>query len=151
MKQGTNSSKSSKTEAGRAIDEALSTDGPVRDTVIGEMNDAIAMLMKKHGRKATEPGGASDAGQRFKVSGSAMAGVGIFDGDTVLVDDQIEAKSGDLVVVSLDGLRFEVRSLLVIGASTYLHADDPGIPDEDILRATSMRIHGVVTGVEKSG
>jgi len=113
------------------------------------MNAAISSLMSKHGAREfhldTEP----RSGRSVKVSGSAMKSIGIWDGDTVLVDDQLKGKSGDLVLVSRDGQRFEVRALRVDGGTTYLHAESPDLSDEDISLASSMKIHGVVTDFKK--
>lgn len=128
-----------------AIDQALGQQGSARDAALGDMNAAISSLMAKHGAREFHLDAEPRPGRSVKVSGSAMTTIGIWDGDTVLVDDQLTGKGGDLVLVTLDGKRFEVRRLRVAGGKTFLHAENPDLSDEDITNASSMTIHGVVT------
>lgn len=134
----------------RAVDQTLEMPGPGRELALEQMNSAIAVLLSKHGKGAFQLDAQPWAGRSYKVSGSAMEGIGIRDGDTVLVDDQRAGISGDLVLVSRDGHRFEVRTLRVEGNTTYLHAESPDLSDEVLSQSSSMKVHGVVTQYGRS-
>ncbi len=47
-----------------------------------------------------------------RASGESMIGAGIFDGDVMVIDKSIEAKSNDIIIAFLDG-EFTVKRLLI--------------------------------------
>jgi Peptidase S24-like len=149
MERRRGKSKGAQTETSLAIDQALATPGATRESALGEMDSAIAALMAKHGPRAFQLDAKPENGRSYKVSGSAMEAVGIWDGDTVVVDDQRRGQDGDLVLVSRDGKRFEVRALRVEGDTAYLHAECSELSDEALSLNSSMTVYGVVTDFPK--
>lgn len=79
------------------------------------------------------------------VAGDSMTEAGIFDGDLLVVDRSINARSGQIVVAVLDGelviKRFERR-----GGRFYLTSAHPHYPPVS-LEGTDCQIRGVVTGI----
>lgn len=78
------------------------------------------------------------------VSGSSMQGLGINDGDVVIVDPTIEPSIGDVVISLVDG-RYPV-------IKTYLMKDNkvllkPANSNDEIIKDRSISLHGVVVGV----
>jgi len=121
------------------VEAALAAEGVSAAEAARRMRGAIA---EAGAQPFLLDGGARGA----RVSGSAMAAIGIEDGDTVSYDEARRGQAGDLVLVSRDGQRFEVRALTQSGSKSFLHAEDPGVPDEEVGEACPMKIRGVVTG-----
>lgn len=76
-----------------------------------------------------------------RVMGHSMEGVGIFDGDTLIVDRALKPQSGHIVIANLDGELtckiLDAEGLKLLAA----HEDYPAIP---IRNDDSMTIEGVV-------
>lgn len=77
-----------------------------------------------------------------RVSGHSMNGLGIFDGDTLIVDRAITPKNGDVVLAVLDG-ELTCKKLDIQG-KRLLSANDkyPPIP---IKEWAEFEVEGVVT------
>jgi len=80
----------------------------------------------------------------LRVKGDSMSGVGIFDGDFVLVEKNTEPKVGQIVVGILDG-KFTLKTLAKDKGKYYLHAENPAYPD--LFAMEELEIAGVVRGV----
>lgn len=78
------------------------------------------------------------------ASGRSMEGIGIYDGDLLIVDRSIDGKDGDIVVAFLNGewtvkfLRKRGRSVALVSASEYY---EPILPKPD----DEWTLFGVVT------
>lgn len=79
----------------------------------------------------------------LRMSGSAMEGVGIFDGDIVIVDRSLKAINGSIVVVTWQG-EFMIRRLRKAGKGYYLAATQRGIEEIEITGEGDMTLFGVV-------
>jgi SOS regulatory protein LexA len=79
-----------------------------------------------------------------KVKGDSMSGVGIFDGDFVLVERSAEPKVGQIVVGILDG-KFTLKTLAKDKGKCYLHAENPAYPN--LYALEELEVAGVVRGV----
>ena len=85
----------------------------------------------------------------MKVAGDSMTGAGIFDGDLIVVDRSLEAKSGDIVVAILDG-EFTIKRFRCNGSSIELLPENPKYRKIILNEGMEMTIWGVVTGTYKS-
>jgi DNA polymerase V len=80
----------------------------------------------------------------MRVSGNSMQNLGIFDGDLLVVDRAIQARSGCVVIAVLDG-EFTVKQLLDTPEGPVLRAAHPDYPDTRILPGQDFTIWGVVS------
>ena len=78
-----------------------------------------------------------------------MSGAGIFDGDLLVVDRSLEAKSGDIVVAVLNG-EFTIKRLRRNGASVELLPENPKFRKLTLHDGEELEIWGVVTNTIKS-
>lgn len=81
-----------------------------------------------------------------RVSGLSMTGVGIYEGDILLVDSSIPAAEGKIVVAAIDGM-VTVKRLSYIDGKPYLLPENPDFEPIPILENSEARICGVVTNV----
>lgn len=80
----------------------------------------------------------------FTVSGDSMVDLGIFEGDTVIVNKCSQARSGEIVLAFIDG-GFTLKTLRKKGSESWLEPANPNYP---ILKPKeSLEIFGVVKGV----
>jgi len=80
------------------------------------------------------------------VRGDSMVDAGIYEGDTLTVDRSLEARSGTIVVASLDGETL-VKRLKVQSGRTYLISENQNYPPIEVTEYITFRILGVVTGL----
>ena len=80
----------------------------------------------------------------MRVSGDAMDGAGISDGDELIVDRSLTPKDGSVVVAVLNG-ELIIRRLLLTGQGIFLHADSPGSTDIRVPDPAELSVWGVVT------
>lgn len=83
----------------------------------------------------------------FSVVGDSMQGVGIEDGDMLVVDRSISPQAGHIVIAFLNGERL-VKTLQRIPrlSGWALVAANPAYPDLEIGQEDDFQIWGVVTG-----
>lgn len=86
----------------------------------------------------------SEASFLFRVRGNSMIGVGIFDGDTIIVDKSIDAKHNHIVLAVVDD-DFTVKRLYKRGKVIRLIAENPEFEPIDFKDGQELRIWGVVT------
>lgn len=77
-----------------------------------------------------------------RVSGSSMTGAGIYDGDVLVVNRALEARSGDVVVAYVDG-GMTVKRLQVTGAGVCLQPENPDY--RTVAVTESLHVWGVAT------
>ncbi|KQO98629.1 LexA family protein [Leifsonia sp. Leaf264] len=80
----------------------------------------------------------------IRVSGESMTGVGIYDGDEVIVDRSLTPTDGSVVIAILDG-DLTLKRLRMRGGSVALHAENPDFPDIILRGDANLSIWGVVT------
>lgn len=85
-----------------------------------------------------------DASFLFRVSGSSMEKIGIFDGDTIIVDRSIEPRNGHIVLAVIDN-EFTVKRLYRRGKLVRLMAENDDFAPIDFKDGQELRIWGVVT------
>jgi DNA polymerase V len=85
----------------------------------------------------------------MRVAGDSMTGAGIFDGDLLVVDRSIEAKSGDIVVAVLDG-EFTIKRFRCNGSTIELVPENSEYRKITMCEGMELEIWGVVTGTYKS-
>lgn len=89
----------------------------------------------------------ASAGHRLfalKVDGDSMDGRGIHEGDWIVVDADVTAGEGDMVVALIDGQN-TLKTLVKSGVSLYLKAENPSHPDW--IPMADLSIQGVVKTV----
>lgn len=78
-----------------------------------------------------------------KIEGDSMQGVGIYDGDLVIVDRSLEGKHGDIVIAALNTeplcKRLHLRENAVI-----LLSENPRYPARHVMEGDELVIWGVV-------
>ncbi len=79
----------------------------------------------------------------LRVRGESMRGVGIFDGDVVLVDKAIRPRSGQVVIAVIDG-EFTCKVLQMLAGRMKLKAANPTYPDIVPKDGQTVEIWGVV-------
>ncbi|MGN0006093.1 MAG: transcriptional repressor LexA [Candidatus Gastranaerophilaceae bacterium] len=80
----------------------------------------------------------------FKVRGDSMVDLGIFEGDTVVVNKCSYANSGDIVLAYIDG-GYTLKTLRKKGSDVWL---EPANPEYPILRPKeTLEIFGTVKGI----
>jgi len=80
----------------------------------------------------------------FRVKGDSMIGIGIYEGDELLVDRSIEARHGNIVLAVLNN-EFTVKRLYRRGGVVKLLAENPRYPPIVLKEAEELVIWGVVT------
>ena len=79
-----------------------------------------------------------------RVSGDSMMGVGILNGDILVVDRSREAKNNDIVVAILFG-EFTVKRWVKTKHKAFLQAENPHYSPIEITADSNFEIWGVVT------
>jgi len=79
----------------------------------------------------------------LRVTGDSMEGVGIYDGDEVLVDRSLTPGNGDVVIAVIDG-DFTIKTLRVHHQRVVLHPENPAYPDVEVSGLSELVVWGVV-------
>lgn len=82
----------------------------------------------------------------LEATGESMIGVGIHDGDLLVVDRSAAARNNRVVIASLDG-ELLVKRLRQKGRRTWLSPANPDFPEIEITDREYVHIWGVVTYV----
>jgi len=80
----------------------------------------------------------------FRVQGDSMTGIGIYEGDELLVDRSIDARHGHIVLAVLNN-EFTVKRLYRRGGVVKLLAENPHYPPIVLKEGQELLIWGVVT------
>lgn len=81
----------------------------------------------------------------MRVRGDSMRGVGIWDGDEIIVDRSVEVQDGDVVVVAVDGEMLVKRWCVGRDGAVALCAEHPNYPPLFLSELSDVRVWGVVT------
>ena len=81
----------------------------------------------------------------MKVSGESMIEAGINDGDVLVVDRSLEARSRDIVIAIFEGNLTVKRLIIKADGSAILKAENPLYKNILISEYTELEIWGVVT------
>lgn len=79
----------------------------------------------------------------MRVAGDSMMGLGIFDGDLLVVDRAMPATHGCVIIAVVDG-EFTVKQLIDTSRGQLLRAAHPDYPDVHIKPEQDLSIWGVV-------
>ncbi|UZR95202.1 LexA family protein [Chondrinema litorale] len=79
-----------------------------------------------------------------RVSGESMSGVGIYEGNILIVDRSVTPKHNQIVVGSLNG-EFTVKRLIKEGKRIILQPENPDYKPIEITKESNLKIWGVVT------
>lgn len=85
----------------------------------------------------------------MKARGESMREAGIFDGDVLIVDRAIQARSGHIVIAVIEG-EFVCKTLSMRAGRMKLKAASPGHPDIVPKDSQTVEIWGVVIHAIKS-
>ena len=85
----------------------------------------------------------------MKARGESMKDAGIFDGDVLIVDRAIQARSGHIVIAVIEG-EFVCKTLSMRAGRMKLKAANPGHPDIVPKDSQTVEIWGVVIHAIKS-
>jgi len=77
------------------------------------------------------------------AKGNSMEGLGIYDGDIMVVDRSLDASSGNIVIAALSG-EFIVKQLIIKQNKTYLIPANKDYKPMLITDETDIQIWGVV-------
>ena len=80
----------------------------------------------------------------FRVRGDSMTGIGIYEGDTWLVDRSIDPRHNAIVLAVLNN-EFAIKRLYRRGGVVKLIAENPIYPPIQIKQGEELSIWGVVT------
>lgn len=80
----------------------------------------------------------------FRVRGESMTGIGIYDGDTLIVDRSISPAHNQIVLAVIDD-EFTVKRLYRRGQDVRLIAENPAFTPITLKDGQELRIWGVVT------
>lgn len=80
----------------------------------------------------------------LRARGISMTGAGILDGNILVVDRALSARSGSIVVAVVDG-EFTVKTLQRQGARVWLRAAHPAYHDIEPAEGQTLEVWGVVT------
>ena len=81
----------------------------------------------------------------MKASGESMIEAGINDGDVLVVDRSLEARSRDIVIAIFEGNLTVKRLIIKVDGSAILKAENPLYKNIPISEYTELEIWGVVT------
>jgi len=81
-----------------------------------------------------------------RVSGDSMEGAGIHNGDLLIVDRSIEAKSGHVIIAVLNG-ELTVKRLRISRGKYTLEPENKNYPIQKITPEMAFEVWGVVTNV----
>ncbi len=84
-----------------------------------------------------------------KVDGDSMTGAGIYNGDLLVVDRSLDAKSGHIVVAVVNG-EMTVKRLLIDRKRIRLAPENPAYRPIEIREGADLVIWGVVAHVIRS-
>jgi DNA polymerase V len=82
----------------------------------------------------------------FTVKGDSMMNAGIVEGDKVIVDRSINAKSKDIVVAVVNG-EYTIKRLYKTAAKVELRPENPAYQPIVFQEGSELEIWGVVVGV----
>lgn len=114
--------------------------------VLGVISAGKPLLSEEHMDSMFIIPEAEGSGRFFlRINGDSMTGAGLENGDMVLVDRNSEAKSGDIVVVVVNG-EATVKTMIRKDNSIVLRPENPDYQPIIVRNNDDMRIIGIVVG-----
>lgn len=86
-----------------------------------------------------------EASYLIRVKGDSMHDIGIYDGDTLIVDRSIDPVHNHIVLAVIDGGELTVKRLYSRGGVVRLLAENPAYAPIEFAEGQELRIWGVVT------
>ncbi len=83
-----------------------------------------------------------------RITGDSMTGVGIQDGDIVVIDKSLEPANDQIAVCFIDG-EFTLKRIHVEDGHLYLMPHNPDYPAIEITEENNFQVWGIVTYVIK--
>ena len=80
----------------------------------------------------------------FRVRGDSMTGIGVYEGDTLLVDRSIDPRHNSIVLAVLNN-EFTIKRLYRRGGVVKLVSENPIYPPIQMKQGEELSIWGVVT------
>lgn len=80
----------------------------------------------------------------MRAKGNSMIGAGIYPGDLLIVDRSITARSGHIVVASVNG-DFTLKRLMIIHGKSFLYPENSHYKPIPLHSEMDFQIFGVVT------
>ena len=81
-----------------------------------------------------------------RVTGDSMIGVGIHDGDLLIVDKSKKPQTGNVVIANVDG-ELTVKRIQIETDKIYLHSENENYPTRTIEKENDFQVWGVVLHV----
>ena len=78
------------------------------------------------------------------MSGDAMSGIGIYDGDTLIIDRSAKPAHDHIVLAVLDG-EYMIRKLYKIGRTVRLIPESEHYRPIDLIEGMELQIFGIAT------
>jgi len=82
----------------------------------------------------------------FRVVGECLTGIGIMDGDYVVVDRSVTAAHGHIILAVIDG-EYTLKRLYYQHGVIELHPENPTFAPIRLVDGNELEVWGVVTGV----
>ena len=83
-----------------------------------------------------------------RISGDSMVGVGIQDGDIVVIDKSLEPANDQIAVCFIDG-EFTLKRIHTETGRLFLMPHNPNIPSIEITEENNFQVWGIVTYIIK--
>ena len=83
-----------------------------------------------------------------RITGNSMEGVGIQDGDIVVIDKSLEPENDQIAVCFIDG-EFTLKRIHLEDGRLFLMPHNPDFPAIEITEANNFQVWGIVTYVIK--
>ena len=82
----------------------------------------------------------------LRIRGDSMTGIGVLNGDIVVVKKKQTAENGEVVVVIIDG-DATLKRFIRQNGKVFLHAENPAYNDIELQSVSSIQIAGKLVGV----
>ena len=83
-----------------------------------------------------------------RITGDSMVGVGIQDGDIVVIDKSLEPANDQIAVCFIDG-EFTLKRIHLENGRLFLMPHNPAFPPIEITEENNFQVWGIVTYVIK--
>ena len=83
-----------------------------------------------------------------RISGDSMVGVGIQDGDIVVIDKSLEPANDQIAVCFIDG-EFTLKRIHTENGRLFLMPHNPNFPSIEITEENNFQVWGIVTHIIK--
>ena len=83
-----------------------------------------------------------------RISGDSMVGVGIQDGDIVVIDKSLEPDNEQIAVCFIDG-EFTLKRIHTENGRLFLMPHNPNFPSIEITEENNFQVWGIVTYIIK--